>query len=762
MKRLSTILLLIGMICCVVTTGCSKSPQEKRATYLKSAQEYVDQKKFPEASIQYRNALKIAPDDADTLVKLGENELRQYRIREAFRAFAKASQADPKSMKALSNLTALFLLGKDYEQALTYADKMLKLNPKDIQARDYQAQALFLTGKKQEALKVVEDTLKEGALSETVLINAAKIYQGMNRGPDGVRLLENGLKTYPASTKLRFALSEIALVQKDPEAARTWAEDAYRVSKGELASGLRLAQLYVINHQDESLAKLLSELKQRYPQDPSPYMFEAQLALSKSDLNTALAKAKEAHAISDTNDTRYLLAEILFKRGEMDGAKELLEKNIISDPKTIASRLLLGRIAVMEKDHAKALEVMNPLIKQYPGNPEIALIIARAYLLKGDIDRARVAIDAALKVNQANAALHAVKADIDFRKGAFKDALQEADMVLAKVPAAPDMLYVGVISALRLGQVDKAALYLGNLKKHNPEAWPTTFAEVLYYGSRGDKNNAYQAADKGLSRWPEKPEALALYAKTAPAVIGLPAAINKIAPLCATAKTGHCRVVLAGLLEKSGKNAEALASIKQAIGMEPKRNEYYHYLAAFYTRHHMVKEALKEYEDILNKNPKDLGAASMLAMLHQNAGNIDDAVKSYNYILERDPSNALASNNMAWIIAEQGNKSELDRALQLAQKAKEKFPEDPRIADTLGYVYLKKGLNGNAQSQFALSLEQLPDDPTINFHMAQALAGQNQVKEALEFVNKALRSRADFKDRAEAQRLQATLSTKPQ
>ena len=403
---------------------------------------------------------------------------------------------------------------------------------------------------------------------------------------------------------------------------------------------------------------------------------------------------------------------------------------------------------------------MDPLIKQYPGNPESALIVARAYLLKGDIDRAREAVDEALKVNHANAALHAVKADIDIRKGAFKDALQEADLVLAKVPSASDMLYVGVISALRLGQMDKAATYLGNLKKHNPEAWPTTFAEILYYGSRGDKNNAYQAADKGLSRWPENPEALALYAQTAPAVIGLPAAINKIAPLCATARTGHCRIVLAGLLEKSGKKDEALASIKQAIGMDPKRNDFYHYLAAFYTRNHMVKEALKQYEDILNKNPKDLGAASMLAMLHQNAGNIDDAVKSYNYILERDPSNALASNNLAWIIAEQGNKSELDRALQLAQKAKEKFPEDPRVADTLGYVYLKKGLYGNAQSQFALSLEKLPDDPTINFHMAQALAGQNQVEEALEFVNKALSFRMDYNDREEAQRLLETLSSK--
>lgn len=759
MKRLSTIL-LIGMICFTGMIGCSKSPQEKRAKYLKSAQEYVDQKKYPEATIQYMNALKIAPDDADTLVKLGENELKQYRIKEAFRSFAKASQADPKNLKALSNLTALFLLAKDYDQALIYADKMLKINPKDIQARDYQAQALFLTGKRQEALKVVEGTLKEGALSETVLINAAKIYQGMDRGPDGVRLLENALKTHPASSKLRFALSEIALDQKNPDLARTWAEDAYRASKGDMPSGLRLAQLYAANHLDEPLAKLLSELKQRYAKDPSPYMFEAQLARGKSDLNTALEKAKQARALSDTNDTRYLLAEISFKKGDMAGAKELLNKNITADPKAIASRLLLGRIAVMEKDHVKALEVMDPLIKQYPGNPEIALVVARAYLLKGQFDKAQSVLEPSLKENKTNAALHAVKADIDFKKGAFKEALMEAEAILAKIPGAPDMLYIGVISALRLGQMDKAATYLGSLKKLDPEAWSTIFAEALYYGSKGDKANFYQAADRGLSRWPEKPEALSLYAQAAPAVIGLPASINKIATLCSTAKTGYCSIVLAGLLEKSGKKDDALSSIRQALELEPTRGEFYHYLAAFYVRNHREKEALKEYEDILNKEPKDLGAASMLALLHQNAGNIDSAVKSYKYILERDPANALACNNLAWIIAEQGNKSDLDRALQLAQKAKEKFPDDPRIADTLGFVYLKKGLYGNAQTQFALALEKMPDEPAVNFHMAQTLAGLGQNKDALGYVKKALASTAVFKERSEAQRLLETLSSK--
>ena len=41
-------------------------------------------------------------------------------------------------------------------------------------------------------------------------------------------------------------------------------------------------------------------------------------------------------------------------------------------------------------------------------------------------------------------------------------------------------------------------------------------------------------------------------------------------------------------------------------------------------------------------------------------------------------------------VADQGN--DLDLALSYAQKAKSKAPADPMIADTLGFVYLKKNL----------------------------------------------------------------------
>jgi len=189
--------------------------------------------------------------------------------------------------------------------------------------------------------------------------------------------------------------------------------------------------------------------------------------------------------------------------------------------------------------------------------------------------------------------------------------------------------------------------------------------------------------------------------------------------------------------------------------------ELYHYLASFYVRNHMTSQALKEYEAILNKKPDDLKAATLLALIHHDAGHIENAVKVYNYILNRDPGNAIASNNLAWIIAnDTGKRPDLDRALQLATDAKQKFPDNPRIADTLGYVYFKKGLYANAQSQFSSALEHTPNDPMINYHLALVLARQGRHKDAVPFVKRALSSKEKFSDRDAAQKLLSDLSAR--
>ncbi len=120
--------------------------------------------------------------------------------------------------------------------------------------------------------------------------------------------------------------------------------------------------------------------------------------------------------------------------------------------------------------------------------------------------------------------------------------------------------------------------------------------------------------------------------------------------------------------------------------------------------------------------------------------------------LEIRPDFAAAANNLAWLVA---NKSEPDlgEALRLALVAQNAFPEDPYIADTLGWVYYKRGAYSMALTRFSMATEKRPDIPTLRYHLALALYAEGQIKRAKSELTKCLESKDNFPEHAEAEKL---------
>ena len=79
-------------------------------------------------------------------------------------------------------------------------------------------------------------------------------------------------------------------------------------------------------------------------------------------------------------------------------------------------------------------------------------------------------------------------------------------------------------------------------------------------------------------------------------------------------------------------------------------------------------------------------------------GTLSEAKQAYEAALKLDANNAMGLNNLAFLIAE--NNGDLDDALTKAQKAKQLLPNTYEVADTLGWIYLKKNLRDNALEIF--------------------------------------------------------------
>ncbi len=759
MKQSYRILSALIIVSLCLAAGCSKSPEEKRAAFLKSAEGYVSEGKYAEASIQYKNSLKIAPDDVKTLMALGEVEIKLLRANEAYKIYSKVVSIDPKNTKAREYLASMQLLAKKYDMSEKEALAILKLEPDNINAKEILAQSLFQTGKRDEAVRIMEEILAKPKPSEATFLNTAQMYMATSRADEALALIQKGAAQYTGSSKIRFLASDIYAFKGDLNLARTWAEAAYNADKKGINAGIALARFYSGHKMDDQFNALLNDLKTRFPKDASPYILEASVMRQKGQTDKALSLAEKAVGLQDTPLNKTIVAQLLMEKGEKQKAEKILTEVIAKDNKSVTSRVLLAQLYLQENKPQKALETLDTLLKNIPGRPDIVVPAAQAYLMKGDVVKARELVSKALTTYKDNAMLHATMAKIFYAEGKFEETLSEVDLLTKNSFYSPDILYIGTLSALRANQKEKAASYSDALQKAAPDSWQALHAQISIAVSKSDKQGAYRLAEKAVNLYPEKGQALILFAGIAPSVISKEETIKKIRSICEKSNTSVCRLILARVLEATGDKNGALAQMNEAIKLEDDNTSLYHALAQFYTRNNMMKQAIGEYESIVNKKPDDLRAALMLALLNQGQGNIADAKKVYTYILEREPKNALAANNLAWILAESGKESELNEAMRLAQIAKDKYPDDPRIADTLGYVFLKKGLFDNALSQFRLAQEKLGQEPSVNYHMAMALSSLKKPGEAKKYLSTALSAKTAFPERAEAQKLMATLSS---
>ena len=112
------------------------------------------------------------------------------------------------------------------------------------------------------------------------------------------------------------------------------------------------------------------------------------------------------------------------------------------------------------------------------------------------------------------------------------------------------------------------------------------------------------------------------------------------------------------------------------------------------------------------------------------------------------PKAAVASNNLAWLYAEGGGN--LDVAMQLALSASRELPKVPEVTDTLGWVYVKKGLADLAIPPLLSSVENDPKNATYRYHLGLAYAKKGDKRKARDAFDEALKLEPGLKEAATA------------
>jgi tetratricopeptide (TPR) repeat protein len=195
--------------------------------------------------------------------------------------------------------------------------------------------------------------------------------------------------------------------------------------------------------------------------------------------------------------------------------------------------------------------------------------------------------------------------------------------------------------------------------------------------------------------------------------------------------------VVGRLYAQHGWQHDAERALREAAKLDPSRTSAHTALALAYA-HQGDQRAAADSLAHTGETAAELIAGARAA----EQKDLTAAIRSYEAAMRGGESSGAAANNLAWIYAQRG--LDLDRALELAQFAHQRAPQNPAVLDTLGFVQLRRREYSAAIAtlRHAVELARLVPavqiDPTIRVelrrHLAEAYirAGQPEAAAALE------------------------------
>jgi tetratricopeptide (TPR) repeat protein len=145
-------------------------------------------------------------------------------------------------------------------------------------------------------------------------------------------------------------------------------------------------------------------------------------------------------------------------------------------------------------------------------------------------------------------------------------------------------------------------------------------------------------------------------------------------------------------------------------------------------------------------------------MISAQINDLTAPVENYQKALQVDQNATIAANNLAWDYAahDQGN---LDEAVRLAQGVVQKYPDIAGFADTLGWVFYKKGLHAAAVEQLQKAVAHAKDSATYHYHLGMALIGKGDKAGGRRELEQALALGEKNKDFTQAEDARQTLAS---
>ncbi|HEY3884197.1 MAG TPA: tetratricopeptide repeat protein [Vicinamibacterales bacterium] len=720
-------------------TACSKSADY----YMAQGKDLYVKKDYKGAAIDFRNAIAKQPRLGEAHEQLADTYIALGNYPAGIKEYARAADLRPDDAALQVRTGQYLLLAGKYQDAKGRADAVLQKDPSNVDARLLQARAMFGLNDLDGAISQVEQMLTKTTTGDApAYANLGTFQLAKGNAADAEVSFKKAVSAQPTSINARLSLAGFYWNTDRLGDAEATLNDAVKIEPGNVLVNRMLAIVLIRANKPAEAEAPLKIVADR-SNNPNAKFILASYYLESGREKDATALLTSLTGNSDTYAPATLdLARIALGHHDLPRAHQLVDQVLAKDPKN--ANALVARTGLLAADGKfdQALEAAKAAVAADGRSADAEFALGELYASRGDVDHAIDALNLGLKLSPRALAPKARLASLYLSKGDASTAVDLARQA-TKGPHALGAELVLVRALIAHNDVDAAAQELAPIAHAYPNLASVLIVEGNLAWKRNDAKGAREAFAAALKASPANGEAVRGLIAAAVALKDVRGA-EAIAEdaLAKTPKDGQLQFVLGNLKNMHGDTAGAEAAYKNAIAISPSLLEAYQALGAVYVQQKRLPDALTEFERAADQSPNSVSAQTATAVLFEMQNKPDEARKRYEKALQIDPRAAVAANNLAWMdTADGGN---LDVALQLAQTAKSQLPNAPEVDDTLGWIYVKKGLPGLAIPSLEDCIRKDPGNVEYLFHLGMAYAKLGDKSKARDALNRAIASGTPF------------------
>lgn len=762
MKNRSIALVLI-LLCLGV--ACSTDPNVAKRKYVETGNRYYDRGRYKEALIMYRNALKKDLKYGEAYYRAALSEIKLLRYQEAARDLHRAVELQPDNLDAYTRLINIYLNAylADKRRPKAYltelkalADRLAKKDPNSYEFLRVSGYLALTEQKTKDAINFFEKANKLKPLEPDIVLVYIQALAADGRANEGLALGYEMLKKDPHLASVYDALFLEYLREHKPEEAEKILRSKVDNNPKVADNYLQLAAHYFSVRNRPMMLQTLDRVTSNTKDFPNAPMLVGDFFLRLKDTDLAIKNYQDGIKLSPKDKHVYQkrIIEALVLKDKKEEAQTMLAELLKEDPndsEAIAIRASLSLLTGSKEQLQSAINDLQTVVSRMPENPVLRFNLGRALMAKGNPQQAKIQFEEAIKLRPDYLLPRIALAQIMQQNGEYPKVVQMVQEILTYDAANVPARLLRTRALIGMGETKEARTELDQTSQQFPEIWEAKLQIAAL--DLSEKN--YKAAEETfLKMWNATQDSRALMGLTECYVQqgNFDKAMKMLEEQ--TAKNPDridLQVAIGNIAARAGQWDGAIAHFKKGLERYPRSADLWIRIGEVQRLKGDVAGATQSFNKAKELSPNNTVPYLQLALMLDTMGKREEARPLYEQILKLQPDNPVALNNLAYLLAENG--ADLDQALTMAQRARQKMPQDNNVADTLGWIYIKKNLSDPAISIFRDLVRQDPERSTYRYHLALALMQKGDKPSAKKELETALRSKPSKDEEAKIREL---------